>query len=358
MSAKARGPETSGRTAYFTPGLRLCAASVVVWAWSSLILAGYGSASSDARNTQATATAAMHRELATAGRAPYDITAPGAALVTVPPLGDAIERQIERSDPSRRPGEPTSAFASPAEQASPAYQTAALPATSMLVAPMNPGAGDGRLTSKGRTESGPVPATGLNVLGSVPIATSSRALRRLIGHALDPARDGLVCDGAGSQGNCDPYAQRGWRELIAETSTLSTPIRMARINAEVNARIAYVTDQVAHGVPDRWSAASETMARGSGDCEDFAILKMRLLSEAGVPAEDMFVVVVRSTRLSSEHAVLAVKHGGETYILDNLARVVKPARDVQHYSPIFSANARGLWLHAFPSRVEVAGIQH
>src|SRR6185436_11837930 len=49
--------------------------------------------------------------------------------------------------------------------------------------------------------------------------------------------------------------------------------RLNAINSRVNQRIRYVIDQISDGVPDYWQTPLETVARGTGDCEDFAILK-------------------------------------------------------------------------------------
>src|SRR3712207_8511953 len=45
------------------------------------------------------------------------------------------------------------------------------------------------------------------------------------------------------------------------------------INRKVNVEIEAVTDQDHWGVPDRWDLAED----GAGDCEDFQLLKRKLL---------------------------------------------------------------------------------
>lgn len=49
--------------------------------------------------------------------------------------------------------------------------------------------------------------------------------------------------------------------------------------------LRYVSDPDAHGVRDYWQAPNETIARGTGDCEDFAILFSYLASTLGYKAE-------------------------------------------------------------------------
>lgn len=206
------------------------------------------------------------------------------------------------------------------------------------------------------------PPSGFNIFGSVAIRSQSKALSRLIGNTLVEA--GVSMPGCGVDTSAVDCAEKRripatWRKLIGELKDLPAHTKLERTNREVNQRIRYVTDQALHGILDHWSTPHATMAEGAGDCEDFAILKMWLLAQAGIAAEDMAVIVVRAPHLRSEHAVLAVRLRGdeardEALILDNLTESVRPAR-AAGYTPIFSANATGLWLHGFPARREIAG---
>src|SRR3546814_2898490 len=72
---------------------------------------------------------------------------------------------------------------------------------------------------------------------------------------------------------------------------------LARVNTWVNHEIAYRNDRQLFGTSDYWADAATTLARKTGDCEDFAILKMQMLAGAGVDSnEDR-----KSTRLNSSH---------------------------------------------------------
>src|SRR3546814_7137241 len=52
---------------------------------------------------------------------------------------------------------------------------------------------------------------------------------------------------------------------------------LARVNQWVNREIAYIGDDRNYRQRDYWATAEQTIARGKGDCEDFAILKMQML---------------------------------------------------------------------------------
>src|SRR6185437_5066626 len=57
---------------------------------------------------------------------------------------------------------------------------------------------------------------------------------------------------------------------------------------------------------------------GKGDCEDYVLLKRRMLIEAGWPREALLITVVRD-RKDEGHAVLTVKTDKGDFILDNQA---------------------------------------
>ena len=87
---------------------------------------------------------------------------------------------------------------------------------------------------------------------------------------------------------------------------------LVRVNKWVNDSIAPLTDMDHWGVVEKWSYPDD----GYGDCEDYVLLKRRMLMEAGWPREALLVTVVREAN-GNGHAVLTVKtHKGE-FILDN-----------------------------------------
>ncbi len=53
----------------------------------------------------------------------------------------------------------------------------------------------------------------------------------------------------------------------------------------------YALDADAHGVADYWQTPQETIALGSGDCEDYAILFTSLLRAYGVPGDQVYVAL-------------------------------------------------------------------
>src|SRR5581483_5431559 len=114
-----------------------------------------------------------------------------------------------------------------------------------------------------------------------------------------------------------PEAAKAFLAVVAKGSVLAGRMRIGVINRAVNLSIEPESDMAQWGVPDRWSPPLETFMTGHGDCEDYAIAKYVALTAAGVPAEDVKLIVVRNTAANEDHAVVAVRDGGEWLVLDN-----------------------------------------
>ena len=114
------------------------------------------------------------------------------------------------------------------------------------------------------------------------------------------------------------------------------------INSSVNRLIRYRAD-----AGDHWATPVETAARGAGDCEDFAIAKLWLLRSIGYTPDQLQLVILRDTRTSVFHAVLAVHVNGERYILDNLSNRVLTDGMLKAYVPIESFAGDKTFIHGF-----------
>lgn len=92
---------------------------------------------------------------------------------------------------------------------------------------------------------------------------------------------------------------KAWKELV-------------RINGSVNDSIKPETDLEHWGVAERWDYPTD----GRGDCEDYVLLKRRMLMQAGWPRQALLITVVRDKQ-GDGHAVLTVKTDKGEFILDN-----------------------------------------
>jgi predicted transglutaminase-like cysteine proteinase len=93
--------------------------------------------------------------------------------------------------------------------------------------------------------------------------------------------------------------------------------RIGEVNRAVNLSIRPASDEKRFGVADRWSGPLDTVAAGEGDCEDYAILKLLALREAGIARGDLRLVIVRDRGTGSDHAVAAARLDGRWLLLDN-----------------------------------------
>lgn len=117
------------------------------------------------------------------------------------------------------------------------------------------------------------------------------------------------------------------------------------VNAAVNRSLAFRGDDEIWGRSDYWASPAETAAKGAGDCEDFAIAKFGMLQAMGVPTGSMRIAVVKDLRKGIGHALLVVRTGGVSWILDNQAADVRPDTVVTGYMPLYSLGPDGAWVH-------------
>lgn len=162
--------------------------------------------------------------------------------------------------------------------------------------------------------------------------------------------------------------------------------RLEAINRFFNERVRWRSDVELWGQDDFWTTPLQLLARGAGDCEDYAIAKYAALRAAGVPAERLRLVYAHASHApavlagvpgdssaavpgiadhaplappatadgpnatgsvgpSFPHMVLAWQPGpdAEPWILDNLRDHIVPAAERPDLVPVFSFNAQGLW---------------
>jgi len=113
------------------------------------------------------------------------------------------------------------------------------------------------------------------------------------------------CDTAPLEARDVVLSPKAWKDLV-------------HINRWVNESIKPVTDLEHWGVPERWNYPDD----GYGDCEDYVLLKRRMLMQAGWPRQALLITVVRDQR-GDGHAVLTVKTDKGEFILDNQAEDVR-----------------------------------
>lgn len=219
-----------------------------------------------------------------------------------------------------------------------------LPAFASLALLSSPALSQGNaLATITAKQTGEVLAQPGRALIQVPPASPDRpdvfnSVALAVGHNTLQKRWNQV-SGAGVGGAAAAYASslKG-KDLMA---------RLEGVNSYVNARVRYVNDSTQFGVADRWMTATETLSRGRGDCEDFAIAKRAMLRAAGVADRDLYLVVLKDLTRRADHAVLVVRANGRFLVLDNGTNRIVDSSSAADYKPIFSFTVGKSYTHGY-----------
>ena len=118
--------------------------------------------------------------------------------------------------------------------------------------------------------------------------------------------------------------------------------RLGEINRAINLAIRPMIDTGQHGQADVWTSPLATLARGGGDCEDYAIAKFVALRRAGLAPDDLRIVVLRDTIHGEYHAVAAARLDGHWLTLDNRRMAMVEDADVRNFRPAFVLGQHGV----------------
>jgi predicted transglutaminase-like cysteine proteinase len=145
-----------------------------------------------------------------------------------------------------------------------------------------------------------------------------------------------------------------WQAELERLRSASEQQQVEAVNQMVNQALHFKDDQALWGQADYWATPGESLARGQGDCEDFAIAKFFLLRNLGIQEQRLWLVyaLVRlgaaDSRIQRKHMVLGYipPSRGETLILDNMLSTILPLTRRQDLTPAFRFNTR---------RIEISG---
>jgi predicted transglutaminase-like cysteine proteinase len=118
---------------------------------------------------------------------------------------------------------------------------------------------------------------------------------------------------------------------------------LQEVNVSVNDAVAPVTDLDLYGKVEVW-----TYPVKEGDCEDYVLLKRRILIERGWPESTLLITVVRDEN-NEGHAVLTVRTDRGDFVLDNKQRDVMAWADTP-YTYVKQQSARNplVWTSLLP----------
>jgi predicted transglutaminase-like cysteine proteinase len=126
------------------------------------------------------------------------------------------------------------------------------------------------------------------------------------GQSLPPVGFVSFCKKNGE--DCRTNGNRGERVQLTDARL----DQLRAVNRYVNESVEPVTDTDLYGEVEVWTYPG----KGKGDCEDYVLLKRRLLIERGWPEGALAITVVRDENQEG-HAVLTVRTDAGDFVLDN-----------------------------------------
>lgn len=130
--------------------------------------------------------------------------------------------------------------------------------------------------------------------------------------------------------------EKSWKQIL-------------EINYRVNSSVEPMTDDEIYGVEERWSYPGS-----AGDCEDYVLLKRKLLMEVGFSASDLLITVVLQPN-GEGHAVLTVRTDRGDLVLDNMRdKVLLWSETEYRFLKRQSERHAGRWVKLEDGRATVA----
>jgi predicted transglutaminase-like cysteine proteinase len=162
-----------------------------------------------------------------------------------------------------------------------------------------------------------------------------------VARKLDDERVQLaLCDG--DRERCVSPAALRLLAIVDNARARDGRARLGEINRAINLAIRPMSDLAQYGQIDVWSSPLDTFTTGAGDCEDYAIAKFEALRLAGIPADDLRIIVMRDTIRGEGHAVAAARLDGHWLMLDNRRMAMVEDADVKNYRPLFVIDQHGV----------------
>jgi predicted transglutaminase-like cysteine proteinase len=147
--------------------------------------------------------------------------------------------------------------------------------------------------------------------------------------------------------NFDKQRLAQWQKLAAKMPGLSAEDALRHVNGFFNGWPSK-KDTNTYGKEEHWATPEEFVRNNGGDCEDYAVVKYMALRNFGVPAENMWMLLVYDRGRSAYHAVLAVYAGDRLFMLDNLSRpsylLIPEAVFLKTFTPLVAVNENGILL--------------
>lgn len=129
-------------------------------------------------------------------------------------------------------------------------------------------------------------------------------------------------------------------DLKPQRLTREIWLRLQKVNLQVNREIQPMNDIDNNGQEEYWEYPVKV-----GDCEDYVLLKRRILANSGISLSDLLITVVRKPD-GEGHAILTVRTDMGDFELDNLTDEIKPWTETgYHYLKRQAIDNTGRWVN-------------
>lgn len=126
--------------------------------------------------------------------------------------------------------------------------------------------------------------------------------------------------------------------------------RIATINVKVNKAVKPLSDLEIYGKEEVWTYPDTV-----GDCEDYVLLKRRMLADNGMALANLLITVVRKPD-GEGHAVLTVRTDRGDFVLDNLNNAVRPWEQTGYsFLKRQAASHTGRWVSIYEGQTTLVG---
>lgn len=169
-----------------------------------------------------------------------------------------------------------------------------------------------------------------------PLRDKWLAVERAIAAEAD-----VIAACAADRSHCASQPALRFLDIVNAARARDGLARLGEVNRAINLAIRPMSDHAQYGVEDHWSSPLATLASGAGDCEDYAIAKLVALRAAGVPEQDLRLVIIRENATGDDHAVVAARSGEHWRVLDNRTFLMIEDTGFAKYRPLFAIDAEG-----------------
>ena len=137
-----------------------------------------------------------------------------------------------------------------------------------------------------------------------------------------------------------------WNQMLQGETRQPEREQLTAVNRFFNQQLSFRDDTRIWRQTDYWATPVESLVKGAGDCEDYALAKYFSLRNLGVPSEKLRITYVKALTRNQAHMVLTyyATPSADPLVLDNLISDIRPASNRKDLLPVYAFNAEGLYM--------------